>query len=407
MFWLRNLWILDGLAMAVYFYPAIITQVSVGGAAFGGVAAVVLGINISLIVSAGLFFRRFVPLWLAGAASVAVLVSSSDAMLGVNVSAVMFALYAVAVYHSVRAAWIWSAIAMGATLVSNFVLSASDPPGAIGMSLLYAMLYLVATLFGITFGNRKRYIAALVDRAAQLARERDQQAQLATASERARIAREMHDIVAHSLTVMIALADGAGAIAVSNPERAAGAMTNVAEIGRKSLADMRHVLGVLNDASGSTGSEPDAGDLAARGGSVPLAPQPGAKELPLLIESYRAAGLPLALTVKGDWPTEQLLQLTLYRVVQESLTNALRYAREPTRVDVVLDFLEQGEAEVTVTDDGFGYVPGEVRPALGSGRGLIGMRERVNVYQGTVEAGPVTPRGWRIRARIRTEGTTR
>jgi signal transduction histidine kinase len=405
MFWLRNLWILDAALMAIYFYPAVIDHFGGGFPWTTMPALAVFSLNVTLIVSAGLLFRRFVPLWLAGVASFGVFfafainVHDDMALQNTTVIAVMFALYAVAVYHSVRAAWIWAAIATGATLAGSILGMLHGPGEVVTTALVCATVYLVATLFGITFGNRKRYIAALVDRAAQLARERDQQAQLATASERARIAREMHDIVAHSLTVMIALADGAGAVAQSNPERAAGVMSNVAEIGRKSLADMRHVLGVLNDASGAGGAE-GARNAVSDNSPVPLAPQPGSADLPLLIESYRAAGLPIALTIRGDWPADQLLQLTIYRVVQESLTNALRYARDPTRVDVVLDFGERGVALVSVTDDGFGKSLTTARPTIGSGRGLIGMRERVNVYRGTVDAGPVSPRGWRVRATI-------
>jgi signal transduction histidine kinase len=159
---------------------------------------------------------------------------------------------------------------------------------------------------------------------------------------------------------------------------------------------MRRVLGVLTEASGDQAGGADQGQLAA---AVPLAPQPTFDELHPLVESYRAAGLPITLSVSGSVPADSATQLTVFRVVQESLTNALRYARTPSRVEVIIDFTTSATADVTVRDDGL-TAPETTAPSVGSGRGLIGMRERVALYGGTVEAGPVEPRGWRVHARI-------
>ena len=136
---------------------------------------------------------------------------------------------------------------------------------------------LAATLIGVNVGNRKRYVAALVDRAAQLARERDQQAQLARVSERARIAREMHDIISHSLSVIVALADGADAIAQIDPERSRVAMREVAATGRNSMAEMRRLLGVLGEDSDTDVAAP------AVAPDAPLNPQPGLGQLADLV----------------------------------------------------------------------------------------------------------------------------
>jgi signal transduction histidine kinase len=159
---------------------------------------------------------------------------------------------------------------------------------------------------------------------------------------------------------------------------------------RRALADMRRSLGVL------TSDEP------LRPGE--LAPQPGLPELPELIESYRSAGLPVRVTSSGAAPTDPVTQLTVFRVVQEALTNALRYALEPTAVDVDLEYAPE-RIRLTVTDDG--RSPGRGAAPMGSGSGLIGMRERVAVLGGTVVAGPVGStgvRGWRVTAEFESRG---
>jgi signal transduction histidine kinase len=303
----------------------------------------------------------------------------------------MFALYALAVYRSTRSAWIWTAIAVGVGILSTVLYDPFDLAAIIGYGVLSAMAMVIATLVGITFGNRRRYIQALLDRAQQLARERDQQARLSAAAERARIAREMHDIVAHSLTVIVALSDGAEASVERSPGTAREAMRQAAATARRALTDMRLSLGVLTE------PDEDGVVVGAAPASALLVPQPGLDDLPELIASYRAAGLPVRVTSTGVAPVDPLVQLTVFRVVQEALTNALRYALQVTAVDVVLDYRPEG-ATIEVTDDGID--PGRGAASAGSGRGLIGMRERVAVYGGTVSAGPAGTRGWRIRAAL-------
>jgi signal transduction histidine kinase len=292
--------------------------------------------------------------------------------------ALVIALYSVAVHHSVRASWIGLGAA-AVTLTLSGIVTVDMFEDVWSNDVLSALiLCLFAVLIGINVGNRVRYIGALVDRAGQLARERDQQAQLAAASERSRIAREMHDIVAHSLSVMIRLADGAEAMVEKDPEASLVAIRNVGSTGRASLADMRRLLGVLRE---------EEDELAER------LPQPTLDELPQLVDSYRGAGLPVTLTISGVPPTGQGAQVTIYRAVQEALTNALRYARQPSRVSVVLDCSDSA-VTVTVTDDG---VAGPRPDSVGSGRGLIGMAERAALYGGTVESGPQPNGGWRVR----------
>jgi len=402
-FFRRNPWIVDAVLMGLFYYASIGSVVA--SANSSSLAITALSAVLSLVTTAAILFRRFIPRILAGVSS-ALLLAVFPGTTGSSVGgiALVIALYALAVYRSARSAWLWTIIGTAAATLGAVAGGLLDVAVLLVAFFGYGMIFVIATLIGITVGNRARYMDALLARAAQLARERDQQAQLATASERARIAREMHDIVAHSLTVMIALADGATRAAATDPGRAMDAMAHVSEIGRTSLTDMRRVLGVLTEASGDQPA--DESSVA-----IPLAPQPTFDELRPLVDSYRAAGLPITLTVSGAVPDDSVAQLTVFRVVQEALTNALRYARTPSRVEVSVDFTTPGLTEVTVRDDGLaptasggsGGGPGgtaAMSASIGSGRGLIGMRERVALYGGTVEAGPVEPRGWRVNARI-------
>ncbi|MBF4635215.1 two-component sensor histidine kinase [Agreia pratensis] len=394
-FFRRNPWIIDAVLMGLFYYASI-GSLFASANSHASVPEVLTSVVLSLGTTAAILFRRFIPRILAGISSALLLaIFPGSTGSSVGIIAMLIALYALAVYRSARSAWLWTIIGTIAATLGALSAGLLDVGVGLVAFLGYGMMFVIATLIGISVGNRVRYMDAVFARAAQLARERDQQAQLATASERARIAREMHDIVAHSLTVMIALADGATLAATSDPDRAKDAMAHVSEIGRTSLTDMRRVLGVLTEASGD-----GSGDASSGGGAVPLAPQPTFDELRPLIDSYRAAGLPITLTVSGAVPDDSATQLTVFRVVQEALTNALRYARTPSRVEVAVDFTAASLTEVTVSDDGFEASADSAPVSVGSGRGLIGMRERVALYGGTVEAGPIEPRGWRVHAKI-------
>lgn len=375
--------VVDSIVAASYLLPSLLA---------GVIGMVVepswqLGVYVGLAAVAGaaLFLRRHNPVavFAVGAAVMAVTV-----FLGHEIDPVpaFYALYALAVYRSARAAWIGFAVLSGlavATLTfSAFVAHAAIfhpfDSAVVPSAIVIVSLALFFVLVGINIGNRRRYLVALIDRAQQLARERDQQAVIAATAERNRIAREMHDIVSHSLTVMITLADGSAGLAAISPERSADAMRMVAETGRGALGDMRRLLGVLRAADGD-------GDERA--------PQPGVSELSELVERFRAAGLPVRVTVDGVAPTDTGQQLTVFRVVQEALTNALRYAALATTVEVRIRFGTE-TIEITVDDDA------AVHGALGqgSGRGLLGLSERVALYGGRLEAGPKPGGGWRLRA---------
>jgi signal transduction histidine kinase len=397
-FWARHPWLLDSLVAGLYLLLTALALVGdTSSPSPGPTSALIAKASISVAMAAALLFRRRAPLPVLALSLLGLVVSYLAYGEG-EIVPVLFALYAVAVYRSTRSAWIGLAIAVGLTIAGMLIpqtQAQAQPLAPAAAALQYAVLMLVATLIGNNIGNRRRYVAALLDRAAQLARERDQQAQLARISERARIAREMHDIVAHSLSVIVALADGADAIAVKNPERARAAMREVAETGRSSMAEMRRLLGVLSDngdaelAAGEDGGPADAVHTPA-----PLAPQPGVADLAGLVESFRSAGLPTRLETTGPLPANPGLQLTVYRIVQESLTNALRYAEGATAVIVSL-VASPHRIEVSVSDDGR---PRDGTRSQGSGRGLIGLRERVALYGGTLDAGAAPDGGWRVQA---------
>jgi signal transduction histidine kinase len=277
-----------------------------------------------------------------------------------------------------------------------------DPRGGPWNSLALGTSGLAAAaLLGVTLSTRRAYLAALEERAHRAELERDQQARLAAATERARIAREMHDIVAHNLAVMVALADGAAFTAPVAPERAADTMQQVSATGRQALAEMRRLLGLLREDRASPAIAPAAGP-----GEPPppdsdqLSPQPGLDDLDRLIDQVRAAGVRVVLTrqgAPGRWGPGP--GLAVYRIVQEALTNTLKHAGPGASVDVQLRYTSTG-VELEVADDGAGRPAHAVVGTAAGGHGLAGMLQRAASYGGHVEAGPRPDKGWRVRAQL-------
>jgi signal transduction histidine kinase len=295
----------------------------------------------------------------------------------------LFAVYAVARYRP--RVWLWPVVAVfeGSLLITMFRQHSLPQDITAASALLAAVVFL-----GMNLRTRRAYLDQLEERAARLERERDQQARLATAAERARIARELHDIVAHNLVVMVALADGAAATAPTAPDRAADAMTKVAATGRLALVEMRRMVGVLKT------DDPPPTD-GSRG------PQPGLDDVDPLIERVRAAGMRVELTRSGEpgaWGPGA--GLAVYRIVQEALTNALKHAGPRAVTRVRLCYTADG-ADIEVIDDGAG------RPAsttvAADRHGLAGMAERAASFGGTLEAGPGAAAGWRVRTQLRFE----
>jgi signal transduction histidine kinase len=248
-------------------------------------------------------------------------------------------------------------------------------------------LAFAALLAGVVVRALASQMEWLAERAHRLEFERDQQASLAAAAERARIAREMHDVVSHNIQVMVTLADAAGAARAADSEHAAEAMREVSGTGRQALIDMRRMLGVLRDGNRS------AGDLA------PLSPQPGLGELDALIDRVRATGLSVSVEESGArFALSEAAELTVYRIVQEALTNALKHASDPRSVMVTITY-DDPEVSVLVTDDGAG--PTRASNGNGGGHGVAGMSERAAAFGGSLRAGPRPDGGWRVEATLR------
>ncbi len=236
----------------------------------------------------------------------------------------------------------------------------------------------LAWVAGDSMRYRREYYVRLEDRAQRLERERDAQAQIAAAAERARIARELHDVVAHNVSVMVVQADGATYALDQDPEATRKALLAIAQTGRTALTEMRRMLGVLRSAD-------DAGTFA---------PQPGIEQLGDLLEQVRSSGLQVALTVEGvprEMPTG--LALAVYRIVQESLTNTRKHGGPQVKASVALMYTDDCLV-LRIVDNG----RGAEAPGDGMGHGLVGMRERVSVFGGTLVTGPHVSGGYAVEA---------
>ena len=261
-------------------------------------------------------------------------------------------------------------------------------------ALLYLLAPVSAWVLGDSMGYRRAYAAALEERAARAERERDAQAQIASAAERARIARELHDVIAHYLSVMVAQADGGAYAFDATPERSRQALAEIGRTGRQALSEMSSLLGVLR-------TDPEA---------PPLAPAPTAAEIAQLVTQAREAGMNVGYAVEGPArPLPAGLSLEAYRIVQEALTNVRKHAGPGAAAEVTLRY-GQDELLVRVADHGRGtaglprYGAGATAdhgdPANPDGHGLAGMRERAAMYGGTVQAGPRPGGGFEVTARL-------
>ncbi|WP_028280100.1 sensor histidine kinase [Arthrobacter sp. H5] len=332
-----------------------------------------------LAAGAALIFRRSHPLLVLGFISVLeplqVLLSEGNVTVGFGI---WFALYAVAVKHQTRTVAIASASAAVLSITPLWfapALEVEEAPFLVWIvSGFVLMWYVLAIGFGMTIRRDRLHENELREWA-------DRNAELASANERNRIAREMHDVVAHSLSVMVALSDGAAVVMKRDQERAREVLSELSATGRTALADMRRVLGVLR--------EPDA---------APLAPLPATGSLASLLEGFRVAGLPIRVSLSGPGlPGDPAFELTVYRIIQESLTNVLRYGKSVTAVGVSIS--RTGDlARIRVSDDGRGTMVSVV--SVGSGQGIAGMRQRAAIYAGTVECGPGPDGGWIVNATL-------
>ena len=296
--------------------------------------------------------------------------------------ALLVALYSLALHGRLRnLAWACTAMAGGMALVTVRLSGGV----AVGDALFFLFSTVTAAVaLGIAVRMRRAQLAALRERAARLEIERDQRSRLAAAGERTRVAREMHDIIGHNLSVIVTLADGGAYASVAAPERGREALLLIGDAGRQALGELRRMLGVLRD-----GSEP----------GLELSPQPGTADLDGLCARIRTAGPQVVYSSGGDLDRlDRGVQLMAYRIVQEALTNTLKHAGPDTRAHVAVE-ADGARLRVLVRDSGppGGTEEASRRPRE-EGHGLAGMRERAALYGGTLTAGPGPGAGWTVEA---------
>jgi signal transduction histidine kinase len=350
----------------------------------GDVTPVVM---VSGVVAGGaLILRRSAPLAVlltTLGALVAIAIMSPDAgdPLEASAASVLIALYTTAALRELRESI--AALALTAVVLMVLSLATADvenrETSALGGAIVVGVLSVGIWGLGAYAQTRRRYAREQQERLAQLERERDQLARIAVHEERASIARELHDIVAHSVSVMLVGVRGARDVMRTSPAVADDALAHVETSGEQSLAELRRILALLR--------EPEDGAESR--------PQPSLADLDELVADYRDAGLPVRLEVTGEQqPLPGGVELSVYRIVQEALTNVLRHSR-PTRVTVTLAFRDSG-LELEVVDDGTTPDNGFAMP----GHGIVGMRERVALLGGELETGRRVGGGYRVSARL-------
>ena len=272
-----------------------------------------------------------------------------------------------------------SALGLAVGIGVTAIVAHNDPAGGIGNFVFSSIVFTIAWTIGFLVSRKFHEAEEAHQRALRAEREREMRARLAVSDERARIARELHDVVGHSVSVMTVQASAARRLLRPQQEKEIEALLVVEKTGREALAEMRRMVGVLR--------RPEEAPA--------LAPQPSLEQIERLVEHTREAGLPVELRIEGE-PVQLPpgVDLAAYRLVQEGLTNTIKHARA-SAAEVVVRYGE-GDVELTISDDGDGGGGGD-----GSGgHGLVGIRERVSVYGGELEAGPRAGGGFRLRARL-------
>jgi signal transduction histidine kinase len=297
---------------------------------------------------------------------------------GLNVAGIAAA-YLLGNLRDSRQAWFGLAVTLG----SAAILAYNDPDHAPGELVFIPVLFAIGWLAGFALRERSEQAAAAEARAALAERERETAARIAVAEERARIARELHDIVAHAVSVMVLQIGAARHKLPDSPETEA--LQSAEQAGRTALTEMRRLLGAMR----SDGEDPE------------LAPQPGLAALDSLVAEVGRAGLPVELHVEGEaFAVPRAIDLSAYRIVQEGLTNSLKHARA-SRADVTVGY-DDGAVRIEVRDDGVGATSTD-----GLGHGLVGVRERVKIYGGEMTAGPAPGGGFVLAARLPIERDAR
>ena len=295
------------------------------------------------------------------------------------------ALFAVAAHgtHRVRA-WVAMATSVVVLMVSASFGLLDDPDGYQYLTALSMLGFLVGAIAaGVVVRNRERIFVDTERRAAEAEADRQAEAERAVAKERSRIAREMHDVVAHSMSVVAVQAAAGREIVHADPDKAAHVFARIEAVGRESLTELRRMLGVLRELDDETAS---------------LAPQPGVAQIADAVEQSNAAGVATRLIVTGRQRTlPPGVELTAFRIVQEALTNVRKHAGRPAVATVSIDY-EPDAVVLEIVDDGRGAAT--ALSGWGSGHGLLGMRERVEIYGGELSAAPCPGGGFAVRASL-------
>ena len=301
--------------------------------------------------------------------------------------AVLVGVFSVGLYESSRRrsqAVALFVAALGA--LHSFLEGGGDRDLSIEQSLVGFTVVAIVWFAADRIRSRDDYLSLLEDRAERSRRETQAETERAVAEERARIARELHDVVAHRVSMMTVQANAARVVVASDPRRAESSMRSVTAAGKQALSELRSLLDVLRPESDEQ----------------PEAPQPGADDIDALVAGVTDAGLAVTYKVTGHpQPLPTAVGLSTYRIVQEALTNTLKHAGPTATVEVTLDH-SADEIVVTVVDDGHGAVTSRDTAAVG--HGLIGMQERVALFGGRLEAGPRSEGGFRVAATIPTGG---
>ncbi|MGY1857448.1 sensor histidine kinase [Modestobacter sp. SYSU DS0290] len=350
------------------------------GAGYAGDAGLVLG----FLLSVPLAWRRRAPVPAAAAVVVLCLIqllTYSTDLLAADLAALVM-VYALAAYAPRWASKAGLAIGLvGAVLAAlRYYTGSFDPQSLIIISGSIGVSVVAAWALGDLRRARMLRMTGLEERARLLELEHEQEMRLAAQAERARIAREMHDVVAHSLSVVIAQADGGRYAGQADPAAATEALEQISATGRQALTDMRKLLGVLREGDGQE-----------------FAPQPDVAAIDHLVSDVAASGLDVDLLVEGSpQPIPAGAQLAAYRIVQESLTNVLKHAGPAGKAWVRLHW-RPDSLELSVLDDGRGAAAA-IAVSDGQGQGLLGMRERAELHGGRLTAGPRHGGGFGVHA---------
>ncbi|MFI8275335.1 sensor histidine kinase [Streptomyces sp. NPDC085929] len=359
----------------------------------GGNSAITKLIAVPSVIAMGLVValrRRWTlpTFWLAVGAGVYKLVTHTDTNMADF--AMLIILYTVAASAEISRRMSRAALAIGFTAAPLYALRFHVDKGETSDNVFFTLFaivpFVLAWVLGDSLRTRRAYYAQLVERNQRLEKEREAQAKVAVAAERARIARELHDVVAHNVSVMVVQADGAAYVMDVAPDQAKEALQTISGTGRQALAEMRRLLGVLR-----TGEPQESEDYV---------PQPDVEQIEVLVEQVRAAGLTVDFEVEGaPRRLPSGVELTAYRIVQEALTNTRKHGGPDAKASVRLVYFDDGLG-LLVEDDGRGAAHElyEDGGADGAGHGLIGMRERIGMVGGTLDAGPRPGGGFRISA---------